>query len=77
MSWRRTFSMFTDYLILRHRSFVGLGITIYLLQRYNRNFGKMEKEVTRHGYYDPRKAEAQIQLFKDIYLQQQEDERLL
>ncbi len=58
MSWTRKLLQTWDFIVFKRRPIIGFLVTVYLMRRYSRNFGGMEKEVTRHGYYDPRKAEA-------------------
>ena len=77
MPWQRDFMRMWDFVVLKRKPIMGFFLTIYLMRRYSSNFGGMEKEVTKHGYYDPRKAEAQIQLFKDIYLKGDKEAKVL
>ena len=48
-------------------SIIGLGAMIYLTKRVNWNIKELEKNTQEHKVFDPVKAKAQIDVYKEIY----------
>ena len=55
--------------------FLGVGILLYLTVKMNRNVNDLENSTREYKVFDPRKAKAQIDVYKEIYsIMDKEDE---
>lgn len=54
-------------MMLNKSSLVGLGICIYMGRRISNNMRELEKNTQDKKLFDPLKAKAQIEVYKEIY----------
>ena len=53
--------------MLNRNSLVGMGMFIFIYRRFASNITNLEKNTQEKKLFDPIKAKAQIQVYKDIY----------
>ena len=60
----------------RKSSIVGVAAMIYLTTRIGNNMKELEQNTKEHKVFDPVKAKAQIDVYKEIYnlMEQEEDD---
>ena len=63
----RSFQRGVDLLLLNKTSVVGLAICLYMSRRVNRNMKELEENTQDKKLFDPMKAKAQIEVYKEIY----------
>lgn len=56
-----------DFVMVNRNTLIGLGIGIWITRRFSGNMVELEKNTTEKKLFDPLKAKAQIQVYKDIY----------
>ena len=66
-----------DFIILRKASIIGLGGIIYLSSRLGTNMKELEENTKVHKLFDPMKAKAQVDVYKEIYNLMDEEESKL
>lgn len=55
-------------------SFLGLGLCLWVSRRFNRNIDELEKNTQEKKLFDPLKAKAQIEVYKEIYNMDNEED---
>ena len=63
----RSFQKAFDYVRVNRNSLLGLAIGIWFCRRFSNNMVELEKNTQEKKLFDPLKAKAQIQVYKDIY----------
>ena len=62
-------------MMMHKASLIGVGAMIYLTKRVGSNMKELEKNTVEHKVFDPVKAKAQIDVYKEIYnMMDKEDE---
>ncbi|CAI2382785.1 unnamed protein product [Moneuplotes crassus] len=72
--FKRRFFKVWDFLILRKTSLAGLGMIVYLSTRLGNNMEELEENTKQHKIFDPVKAKAQVDVYKEIYNLMDEEE---
>eukprot|EP00347_Sterkiella_histriomuscorum_P019808 403340221 len=63
----RVFRKMVDTVLLNKTSFVGVALCVYMSRRVNRNMQELEQNTQDKKLFDPLKAKAQIEVYKEIY----------
>mmetsp|Transcript_42545 Transcript_42545/g.40799 ORF Transcript_42545/g.40799 Transcript_42545/m.40799 type:complete len:180 (-) Transcript_42545:27-566(-) len=63
----RMFRRTVDLLIINKYSLMGLGVSFYFARRVSRNMYDLEENSKEKKLFDPVKARAQIEVYKEIY----------
>jgi hypothetical protein len=53
--------------MINKASIVGLGLCVWVGRRFNRNIHELEANTQEKKLFDPLKAKAQIEVYKEIY----------
>ena len=56
-----------DFVVLNKSSIIGLGFCFWVTRRFSSNMHELEKNTQEKKLFDPLKAKAQIQVYKEIY----------
>ena len=56
-----------DFVRVNRNSLLGLSIGVYFARRFAGNMHQLEKNTQEKKLFDPIKAKAQIQVYRDIY----------
>ena len=56
-----------DFVVLHKSSIAGFGLCIWVSRRFNSNMKELEQNTQEKKLFDPLKAKAQIQVYKEIY----------
>ena len=56
-----------DFCLVNRNTLIGLGFGLWVTRRFSGNMVELEKNTTEKKLFDPLKAKAQIQVYKDIY----------
>ena len=63
----RVFYKLLDSVLINKTSIVGLGLCLYMGRRFSRNITELEQNTQEKKLFDPLKAKAQIEVYKEIY----------
>ena len=63
----RSFHKAVDFMVINKYSILGLGACWWVTRRFNNNMKELEKNTQEKKLYDPIKAKAQIQVYREIY----------
>lgn len=63
----RGFYRFLDMVMINKASIVGLGLCLYMGRRFSTNMRELEQNTQEKKLFDPLKAKAQIEVYKEIY----------
>ena len=63
----RNFQKVVDFVLVNRNSLIGLGIGLWACRRFSNNMTELERNTQEKKLFDPLKAKAQIQVYKDIY----------
>lgn len=63
----RALYRFVDVVMMNKASIVGLGLCFYMGRRFTTNIQELEKNTQEKKLFDPLKAKAQIEVYKEIY----------
>ena len=64
-----------DFVVINRNSLMGLGVGVWVCRRFSNNMTELEKNTQEKKLFDPLKAKAQIQVYKDIYNLEDEGEK--
>ena len=56
-----------DFISLNRNSILGLGFCLWFSKRLSNNMAELEKNTQEKKLFDPLKAKAQVQVYKEIY----------
>ena len=56
-----------DFVYVNKVSILGLGMCLWVSRRFNRNIQELEQNTQEKKLFDPLKAKAQIEVYKEIY----------
>ena len=63
----RSFYKTLDFIMINKASIIGFGLCIYMGRRFTRNIDELEQNTQEKKLFDPLKAKAQIDVYKEIY----------
>lgn len=63
----RGFYKALDFIMINKASIVGLGLCFYMGRRFTKNIEELEQNTQEKKLFDPLKAKAQIEVYKEIY----------
>ena len=63
----RNFRKIFDFVLVNRNSLLGFSVGFYFCRRFSNNMVELEKNTQEKKLFDPLKAKAQIQVYKDIY----------
>ena len=63
----RSFRKAVDRIWLNKASLLGLGLCFYMSRRVSNNMKELEQNTQDKKLFDPLKAKAQIEVYKEIY----------
>ncbi len=63
----RTLYRGLDFVMINKASIVGLGLCLWVGRRFTRNITELEQNTQEKKLFDPLKAKAQIEVYKEIY----------
>merc|ERR1712166_1548324 len=64
-----------DFLILNRNRIAGLGVGLWLCRRFGNNMTQLEENTKDKKLFDPVKARAQIEIYKEIYRIENEEDK--
>ena len=63
----------TEWCIAYRKTLIGAGLCVAMAHRMNRNIEELERNTAEKKLFDPIKAKAQMEVYKEIYrLEEQE-----
>ena len=71
----RLFMKVVDTVMMNKTSIVGLGLCYYMGRRFTVNVQELERNTQEKKLFDPLKAKAQIEVYKEIYNMEEGGER--
>lgn len=69
----RTLYRGLDFIMINKASIVGLGLCLWVGRRFTRNITELEQNTQEKKLFDPLKAKAQIEVYKEIYNMDEND----
>ena len=64
-----------DSLILNRNRIAGLGVGLWMCTRFGNNMQQLEENTKEKKLFDPVKARAQIEIYKEIYRIENEEDK--
>ena len=64
---KRSFYRLADTILANKASIFGLGVGVFLWVKMSRSFGQLNSDENVKRMYDPVKARAQIEVYKEVY----------
>ena len=69
----RSFHKAFDFVVVNKTTLFGLGVCAFLARRVSSNMNELEKNTMEKKLFDPTKAKAQIEVYKEIYRLESEE----